>query len=115
MKRKCLSLSIVCVLLLTVAGCNKDSGAEYVGNWKKMSGRGPETRIVEKHGDVFVIRQSSFHNAFLGQKDQLEQVPAMLKDGALQIETGMGAETLVIDKTTGHLLASGAEYERAAK
>ncbi|KGX19482.1 MULTISPECIES: hypothetical protein [Burkholderia] len=110
---KKLAMQVAVIGLATVlAGCGNSSGDEYVGTWKKLSGRGPESRTIEKRDAVFVIKQPCF--GFTCVPGSVTQKPAILKDGVLQVQ-GEFAEKLVFDKSSGHLLLDGAEYERATK
>lgn len=95
-----------------LAGCGNGTGDEYIGTWKKLSGRGPESRTIERRDSVFVVKQPCF--GFVCVPGSVVQKPAILKDGVLQVQ-GELEEKLVFDKSSGHLLLDGAEYERAAK
>jgi len=95
-----------CVLVLTavMAGCHRESGDEYVGTWTNVSDHGRKSLAIEKHGDIFIVKWSSFMGP--------SQATAVLKDGALQLQTSLGTNAYMIDRTNGHLLADGAEYQR---
>ncbi len=46
-------------------------------------------------------------------KVQTENIPATYKDGMLQVQTELGAVSIVIDKASGNLTNGKAEYKRA--
>jgi hypothetical protein len=50
--------------------------------------------------------------SFLDGKIETKNIPATLKDGTLQVQTGFGVSTLAVDKTTGHLTNGQVEYKR---
>lgn len=112
MMKKLTIQAAVIGLATLLAGCGNSSGDEYVGTWKKLSGRGPESRTIERRDAVFVVKQPCF--GFACAPGSVIQKPALLKDGVLQVQ-GELEEKLVFDKSSGHLLLDGAEYERAAK
>ncbi|EHP44154.1 hypothetical protein OR16_04222 [Cupriavidus basilensis OR16] len=66
---------------------------------------------VERHGNVFIIKRPSFNAMLLG-RDESEAIPAMLKDGVLEIQEELGPTRLMVGPKTGHLLHAGAEYRR---
>ena len=50
--------------------------------------------------------------SFIDGKIETKNIPAILKDGALQVQTGMGVSTLAVDKSSGNLTNGEAEYRR---
>lgn len=71
-----------------------------------------EKRTVEivKNGDSYMIRDTG--PSFIDGKMETKNIPATLKDGTLQVQTGMGVSTLAVDKSSGHLTNGQAEYRR---
>ncbi len=121
------------ILLLTLpvlmlAGCNDRSGGEYLGKWtRQIINRHQtltqgervdtiqDTLTVERNGEGFMLRSA---RVFTQGKEQptaypARNVPALLKDGQLQVSGGLGA--YVIDKSSGRLTAPDGEgdYIRA--
>lgn len=96
-------------VVLTVgvlAGCNQSDGKEYLGVWKKVNGRGPDTVSVERNGERFIVANTGIFG-------KPERHPAELKDGALLVHWDeLSADTLVIDKKSGHLIGSTFELAR---
>ncbi|WP_454875309.1 hypothetical protein [Paraburkholderia xenovorans] len=96
-----LTLSVATVV---IAG---EPGSEFVGKWKKVAGRGPDTEVIERHGDVFLIKSPK-----LLMPTETEQTSAQLQDGWLEIAGELGGRTLHIDQADGHLLTKHGEYTR---
>jgi hypothetical protein len=72
-----------------------------------------EQRTVEivRNGDSFLLRESV--PSFIDAKMETKNIPATLKDGTLQMQTGFGVSTLAIDKSTGRLTDGQSEYKHA--
>ena len=84
-------------LLLLLVGCSK-SGSQYIGKWQTPQNAKNQIEIV-RNGDNFLV-------AFSGHDQQL---PAVLKDGSLQM-SGSGATFTYIkatDKLTMQALLMG--------
>lgn len=104
------------VLMLTaaiLAGCNENSGSEYVGKWVNVRSNN-RTLEVERNGDSFMLRETG--PGFLTGKIETKNIPATLMDGTLQVQSsGLGPVTMSIDKATGNLTNGQNEYKRANK
>jgi hypothetical protein len=95
---------------LLITACGKSSGEQYLGHWTKVAGQGPDLTI-EKHADVFVIKEPSVLIA-----GQFDQYTADMVGERLVLHAGIGGEIpVVIDKSTGHLLLAGEELARGGK
>ncbi|MFX1740009.1 hypothetical protein PXJ20_32020 [Paraburkholderia sp. A1RI_3L] len=101
-------LAIGVALSSTTVAVAGDPGSEFVGKWKKVSGRGPDTEVIERHGDVFVIKAPK-----LLMPTETEQTSALLRDGSLEIAGELGNRSLHIDRSDGHLFTTHGEYVRA--
>lgn len=97
------------VLLAMVAGCGNNGGKEFLGSWANTKSEKRTLEIV-RNGASFMIRDTG--PSFLDGKIETKNIPATLKDGTLQVQTGFGASTLAVDKTTGHLTNGQVEYKR---
>lgn len=95
--------------LIFIAGCSGQSGKEYLGKWENV--KNPKDLVeVVRNGDNFLLKATRA-NFFTG-KVETQSAPAVLKDGGLQMEGGMGAVTLAVDHSNGHLVGGGLEYKR---
>lgn len=88
--RKTKALLIALSLLLLLAGCS-NRGSEYLGKWQSTQGDKAQIEIV-RNGDNFLVALSG----------NPQKLPAVLKDGALQVP-GSGA-TVTYVKDTGKLI-----------
>lgn len=93
---------ILCSIFLVA--CAKSGGDEFVGKWTDVKDNKHSLQIV-KNGDSFIVQSNS---VYFGERKH----PATFKDGVLQIGSGLGSETLTIDKSSGHLLNGRSEFER---
>lgn len=100
-------IAIGLTLSVTTVGVAGEPGSEFVGKWKKVAGRGPDTEVIERHGDVFVIKSPK-----LLMPTETEQTSAQLRDGSLEIAGDLGRRTLHVDRTDGHLITTHGEYTR---
>jgi hypothetical protein len=99
------SLLLTCMAL---AGCH-NAGSEYIGKWVSVKSE-KRTLEIERNGDSFMLRNTE--PSFITGRIETKNIPATLKDGTLQVQLGMGAITLSLDKGTGHLTDGQAEYRR---
>lgn len=81
-----------------------------MGKWENTIIKENTLEIV-RNDDNFIIRQTAMR--YLTRKPETTNIPAIYKDGSLQIQSEFGATNLVIDKATGHLLTGRIEYTRA--
>lgn len=104
--------NLICALavLALTAGCGNDGGKEFLGKWVNVKSEKRTVEIV-KNGEAYMIRDTG--PSFIDGKTETKNIPATLKDGTLQVQTGMGVSTLAVDKSTGHLTNGHAEYRRA--
>lgn len=92
-----------------LVGCSSNAGNEYVGKWVNVKSE-KRTVEIERNGESFMIRNTE--PSFWDGKIKTENIPAIFKDGTLQIQTGFGATIISIDKASGNLNVGGAEYKR---
>lgn len=68
---------------------------------------------IERNGEGFIIRNTE-PGYFSNGKPETKNLPATLKDGALQVQVGgFGAVIFMVDKATGNLTNGQAEYKKA--
>lgn len=96
-------------LLALMAGCGNNGGKEFLGKWANTKSEKRTVEIV-RNGESFMIRDTQ--PSFIDGKIETKNIPATLKDGTLQIQTGFGVSTLAVDKTTGRLTNGQVEYKR---
>lgn len=107
---KKITLSILALLL---AACS-EKGGEYVGKWQNAKYENRSV-VIERNGEAFIIKQVG---PSMWKKGEIEtmNIPAVFKDGMLQIQTGLGAANVSYVKSNDTLLmptmAGSAEYKR---
>lgn len=103
--------NLICglAMLALAAGCGSDGGKDFLGKWVNVKSEKRTVEIV-KNGDSYMIRDTG--PSFVDGKMETKNIPATLKDGTLQVQTGMGISTLAVDKSSGHLTNGQAEYRR---
>lgn len=103
--------NLICsaAMLALIAGCGSDGGKDFLGKWVNVKSEKRTVEIV-KNGDGYMIRATG--PSFIDSKIETKNIPAILKDGTLQVQTGMGVSTLAVDTTSGNLTNGEAEYRR---
>lgn len=103
--------NLMCALtaLALTTGCGNGGGKEFLGKWVNVKSEKRTVEIV-KNGEGYMIRDTG--PSFIDGKIETHNIPATLKDGTLQVQTGIGVSTLAVDKTSGHLTNGQAEYRR---
>lgn len=97
------------VLVILLTGCSANSGEEYIGRW--VHTKAPNvTLTIERNGDAFILRE--VRPSFLDGKMKTQNIPAIYKDGMLQIATDFGTKNYAIDRASGNLSAGRSEYRR---
>ncbi|CAE6754535.1 hypothetical protein [Paraburkholderia aspalathi] len=97
-------------LMVSVAAVAQDTGSQFIGTWKKVHGRGPDTEVIERHGDFFVIKSPK-----LLMPTETEQTSARLKDGALEIQDELGNRAIRVDASNGHMFTTHGEYVQVSR
>lgn len=104
------SFGTAMVAAVMLSGCFGDSGGHYIGKWVGVK-RTQVTLVIERNGDGFLIRETA--PKFMSNTMATSNIPASLKDGALQFSNGIGMIEIVIDKSSGHLSDGRNEFKRA--
>lgn len=100
---------------LTQFGCGKKGGEEFVGSWQKLDGRGSPEMTISRNGsgnDFYVA--TKVPNLAAERKEdafKTERLSGTYADGKLMLMVGMPF-ALTIDKSSGHLVMDGTEYEK---
>ncbi|MEX3555432.1 MAG: hypothetical protein VB131_01965 [Burkholderia gladioli] len=104
------------VVALTQFGCGKSDGDQYIGKWMRVSGQDYNEIVVSRNGsgnDFFVSHQE---NKYDDQGNKVgtvtRQQPATVVDGKMIVSTQI-QYAMTIDKSNGHLITPGSEFERA--
>ncbi|WP_232072509.1 hypothetical protein [Paraburkholderia pallida] len=107
---------VMVIVAVTQFGCGKHDGNEFVGTWKRVSPNGwLEVDIARNgDGDDFYVSHKIPNLAADSEADRWQNVrePAVVQDGKMVVSGGV-PYVITIDKATGHLVAPGAEFERA--
>jgi hypothetical protein len=95
--------------LALMTGCAKQNDAQFLGSWVNVKSD-KRTVLIEKNGGEFMIRETG--PSFISGKVETRNIPATMKNGMLEVQTGFGTDTLAVDKATGHLTNGQLEYRR---
>lgn len=85
-----------------------DGGSKFIGTWKKINGRGPDTEGIERRGDFYVISAPKFL-----MPTESEQTTAQLRDGILKVNGELGRSVIHVNLTSGHMFTTHGEYVRS--
>lgn len=94
---------IAIVFISALAACSK-SGEEYLGKWVNTKNDKATMEIV-RNGDNYLITEKI--PALYGNPPTTSTAPATLKDGMLQVQTGLGAVPVSYVKASDTLTVSG--------
>lgn len=95
--------------LLLLTACKNGGGDEYVGKWIHVKSENRTMEIV-RNGETYIVRNTE--PGMTSGKFDTTNLPATMKDGALQINSGFGAVIFVIDKSTGRLTSAVGEFRK---
>jgi hypothetical protein len=102
--RKLLVPFSVFILSLSLISCAKSSN-EYLGKWQDPARPNSGTLEISRNGDNYLVNITV--RGMFGGKPQTTTVPAVAKDGLLQVEGALHGTTLTYVKATDGLLLSG--------
>ncbi|WP_320534374.1 hypothetical protein [Robbsia andropogonis] len=107
--------AFIVVLGITLFGCGKKGGDEFIGKWEKVSGSGSNEIVITRNGDgndfYMISVKPNLSAQSKADATTTERVPATYSDGKLMLLVGM-TYVLTIDKASGHLVMPDAEYQR---
>lgn len=107
---------VVLALTALLLACSKP-GSEYLGNWVN-TGNVENTLEIVRNGDGYLVKETR-PALFGGQGEtRTSNIPAVLKDDLLQMQTALGAISIGHIKesdtlTVPGLLGTSTEYKRA--
>ncbi|WP_323123171.1 hypothetical protein [Burkholderia alba] len=107
MNKRVVNFMLSCAMASVLVACGKSNGDQFLGEWTKVRGMGPDTVRIDKSGDNFVV-----HNIASPNSERTE--PAVLQGDSLLVSGGM-AYLAIIDPKSGHLMMPGVEMKRAGK
>lgn len=84
--------AILGALILFLSACTGAGGDEYLGKWVDAKSEKNTLEII-RNGEGFIINKTE--PSFLTGKVTTDQIPAVLKDGLLQVNGGAAALTHV--------------------
>lgn len=104
-------LAVSASLLLAACG---DSADAYLGKWQHMKNE-KETVEIVRNGDTYLLKQTA--PSIFDGKLATKSVPAVMKDGLMQINAGLGPVTIGHIKSSDTLTVPGMmgnthEYKR---
>lgn len=97
---------LVSLLSLFIFGCGQSNDI-YLGKWVNVKNE-TNTLNIKDNGDALILEKSI---TFLGRTTK-GKMTGKVKDGTLYINSGMGEAAMVIDKTTGNLTGTDAEFKK---
>ena len=103
---------VIVVVGFSLMACSK-AGNEYLGKWQNITNSHDEIEIV-RNGDNFLIKVNA---PTLAGKYETTTVPAILKDGILEIQGSFLATSFTYVKatdtlTTAAIFGGNVEYQR---
>ena len=98
------------ILATVLGGCGGQNGEEFLGRWEHTKSPQHFSRVIERNGKEFIIRQTS-PNMWNGQP-RVTDMPAIYKDGSLEINLGPVTSRLTIDQSNGNLVGDGGAYRK---
>jgi hypothetical protein len=111
-----LTAAAIVVAALAQFGCGKKDGDTFVGNWRKLNGRGSSEMTISRNGEGnnFYIASKVANLDAESKKDAMKthRVSAFYADGKMVLMVGVPF-ALTIDESSGHLVTEGAEYQKA--
>ena len=105
MKKYLLPLLLV---LVSLCGCGDQGSKEYLGKWISTK-RSDYTLEIAKNDNHYLVKETYP----LDGKPTTKSYPAIIKDGIVQVQNGIGTTSFTIVKETGHLTQGSREWYRA--
>lgn len=113
---QCVAVAATVVVALMQFGCNKSDGDQYLGKWSRVSGQDYNEIVISRNGDgndFYVSHQEDKFNDD-GNKvgTTIQRQPATVVDGKMIVSASI-QYAMTIDKSNGHLVTPGSEFERS--
>ncbi|WP_241021570.1 hypothetical protein [Burkholderia sp. Ac-20353] len=104
------------VVALTQFGCGKSDGDQYIGKWTRVNGQDYNEIVISRNGggnDFYISHQENKFNDEGNKVGTItRQQPATVVDGKMIVSAAI-QYAMTIDKSNGHLVTPGSEFERA--
>lgn len=100
--------------MLVLSACQNSTSDKFLGKWSRVQTDGVKLDIqldIVKNGDSYLVKRTM--PSFVDGKLQTHSMPAVYKDGLLQIPSEM--LTYSIDQQSGRITDGKSEYQLAAK
>ena len=101
-------------IAIVLSACGQKSGTEFVGSWQAKE-QSSHQAVVERNGDNFLIKITK-PSVFPRGKIETQVVPAVYKDGMLEVAGNSGTSRLSYAKDTDTLVVptmnGSMEYRR---
>lgn len=110
-------MALAAMIFMTLAqfGCSKGDGDQYIGKWSRVSGQDHNEIVISRNGDGNDFYVSHQEDKFNDDGDKVgmmtQRQPATVVDGKM-IVSGAIQYAMTIDKSNGHLVTPGSEFER---
>lgn len=80
-----------------------------LGTWVHVKSEKRTIEIV-RNGAAYIVRNTE--PGMTSGKSDTTNIPAVMKDGALEIHNGFGTVVFAVDTTTGHLTSAVGEFRK---
>ena len=100
-----MSRTIYAIAIAILLSACSGSGSEYLGHWENTKNAKDAFSVV-RNGDGFLIVRTK-RNMWNGNEEGEEKIPAVLKDGLLHVQGGMGGPALGYIEASDTLTAQG--------
>lgn len=108
--------SAMVLVALTQFGCDKGDGDQYLGKWTRISGQDYNEIVISRNGggnDFYVSHQEDKYNDDGKNVGTItSRQPATVVDGKMIVSAAI-QYAMTIDKSNGHLVTPGSEFERS--
>ena len=110
------AVAMMTLMMLMQFGCNKSDGDQYVGKWTRVAGQDYNEIVISRNGDSNDFYVSHQEDKYNDNGDKVGTMtlrqPAAMVDGKMIVSAGI-QYAMTIDKSNGHLVTPGSEFERA--
>lgn len=114
--RRFFAVATIAVVTLMQAACNKSDGDQYVGKWTRVSGQDYNEIVISRNGDGNDFYVSHLEDKFNDDGNKVgtttQRQPATVVDGKMIVSAAI-QYAMTIDKSNGHLVTPGSEFQRA--
>lgn len=105
---------LACIAVASMLAACGQQGQDYVGKWEAKEHKN-RSAVIERNGESFVVKITE-PSMYARNKLETQAIPAVYKDGMLEISGGFGAAKISYVKDTDTLLmptvGGSMEYRR---